>query len=103
MNIRQHVIVAGIGWIVGVAITIAMALVIFPTLVPGAPFSGSTPELLMIGLVGLPASLAALIGGLVGGRVASEGGRRGQILMAVIVGVMLALPVSCVGFWVVGW
>ena len=46
------------------------------------------------------ASPAALIGGLIGGRIPREGGEREQRLMAAIVGVILALPFGCFGLWV---
>ncbi len=66
-------------------------------------FSGSLADPAILWIVGLLTALAALIGGLVGGQLSREGGRSSQIMMAVIVGIMLALPISCIGFWVTGW
>ena len=103
MKIRQLLLFAGAGLLAGAVITIAMGFVFFPTLMGPIQFSGSAADLLILGLVGLPTSIAALVGGLVGGRLVNEGGRGGQIIMAIIVGIMLALPVSCIGFWVTAW
>ena len=103
MKMRQHALFACIGWIAGVGSTLGMGFVIFPAIVPGTHFAGTGLDWLILGLVAIPASTAALIGGLVGGRLANEGGRNTQLLMAALIGVMLAMPVSCVAFWVTGW
>src|SRR5687767_5488530 len=103
MNIRQLLVFAGTGIVAGLAITTAMGFIFFPTLMGQINFSGSLADLAILWLVGVPTALAALVGGLVGGRLSLEGGRSSQIMMAIIVGIMLALPVSCIGFWVTGW
>jgi len=103
VKIRQLLLFAGTGLLAGVIIMLAMAFLIFPAVMGSPHFSGSVPDLLLLGLVGLPTSVAALVGGLVGGRVVNEGARSGQIMMAIIVGALLALPVSCVGLWVTAW
>jgi hypothetical protein len=103
MNLRQQVVFAFAGWLAGVGMLLAVAFVIFPAVLGGTRFSGSAAELLILGIVGVVASVAALLGGVIGGRVVSEGGYRGQIIMAALVGALLALPVSCVAFWYTGW
>jgi hypothetical protein len=103
MKIRQLLLFAGTGLLAGVVTTIAMGFIFFPTLMGKIDFSGSAADLLILGFVGLPTAVAALVGGLVGGRLINEGGRGGQIVMAIIVGIMLALPVSCIGFWITAW
>jgi len=45
------------------------------------------------------ASLPAIIGGVVGGRIPKEGGRNQQLLVAAIFGIILALPCGCYGLW----
>jgi hypothetical protein len=103
MKIRQLLLFAAAGLLAGAVITIGMGFIFFPTLMGKIDFSGSGADLLILAFVGLPTSIAALVGGLVGGRLINEGGRGGQIVMAIIVGIMLALPVSCIGFWITAW
>lgn len=102
-NVRLFLIFAVAGLLAGALITIAMGFIFFPTLMGQIQFSGSAADLAILAFVGLPTSIAALVGGMVGGRLVNEGGRTGQIIMAIIVGVILALPVSCIGFWVTAW
>ena len=61
------------------------------------------PFLLILALILLIVSPAALVGGLVGGRLPKEGGQLGQLIMAAICGIIVAVPLSCAGFWVSGW
>jgi len=58
---------------------------------------------IVLAIVLLIVSPAALVGGLIGGRMPREGGRGSQILLAVIMGIVLAMPFSCLGFWYTGW
>lgn len=101
--VRQLLLFAGAGLLAGALITIAMGFIFFPTLMGQLQFTGSAADMAILVFVGLPTSVAALVGGLAGGRLINEGGRSGQIIMAIIVGIMLALPVSCIGFWVTAW
>ena len=59
--------------------------------------------LLILAVILLIVSPAALVGGLVGGRLPKEGGQLGQLIMAAICGIIVAVPLSCAGFWVSGW
>jgi hypothetical protein len=82
---------------------LATALIVFPALL-GTPKSLRTwPDLFVFALVLLVVSPAALLGGLIGSRAPREGGRGVQLLMAAIVGVIAAVPLSCVAFWYTGW
>lgn len=102
MNMRDLLVFGCTGLIVGICITLVMGFVVFPAGLGGAR-SLAGPGLLILGLVAVVTSVSALVGGLFGGRLANEGGRGGQILMATIVGIMFALPISCIAFWYSGW
>jgi hypothetical protein len=103
MTLREHLLFAFTGWLAGVCVMLGVGFIIFPALV-GTPHSfGAGADRLILGLVVLLVSPAALVGGLVGGRLPKEGGRVGQLLMAAIAGVIAAVPLSCVGFWYTGW
>jgi hypothetical protein len=103
MTIRQNLLFALTGWVAGVCGIAATALLVFPALL-GTPKSiRSLPDLLAFALVMLLVSPAALLGGLIGGRAPREGGRVGQLIMAAIVAVVAAVPLSCVAFWYTGW
>jgi len=104
MDVRHTLANAGIGWLAGAGITLAMGFVVFPAILTNEiHFSGSAADWAILGIALIPASIASLAGGLVGGRIAIEGGRAGQLLMAAIVGALLAAPVSCLSFWYSGW
>lgn len=104
MNVRHTLANAGIGWLAGAGIIFGMGFLVFPAIIANVThFSGSPLDWLILGIVFVPASIAALTGGLVGGRMAVEGGRGGQLIMAAIVGALLAAPVSCISFWYSGW
>jgi len=104
MNMRNTLIDAGIGWLAGAGISLAMGFIVFPAIITNViHFSGSTADWIVLGIVLIPVSIASLAGGLVGGRMAIEGGRGGQLLMAAIVGALLAAPVSRLGFWYSAW
>ena len=108
MKIPQPLLFALTGWGAAVVATVGVGLywpTIFPGIVELDHYYGAGPGLpLIIGLVLLVISPAALVGGLVGSRIPKEGGRTEQILMAAIIGVILALPFACYGFWFfTGW
>lgn len=93
------------GWIAGVLSLVALSLV-WPAFFPGFvnyqhydPTSPA-PNLTVIVLIDLAAaSLPAIIGGVIGGRIPKEGGSRQQLLVAAILGIILAVPVGCFGLW----
>jgi cation transporter-like permease len=62
--------------------------------------TGPAPNLvLIVGVILAAASLPAIIGGVVGGRISKEGGDRQQLILAAIFGIILAVPVGCFGLW----
>jgi MFS family permease len=96
---------AAVGWVAGV---LAMLILTFawPSIFPGFVNykhydpTGPAPNLGLIVLIDvLAASLPALVGGVVGGRLPKEGGRRQELLMAGIFGIILAVPVGCFGLY----
>ena len=44
-------------------------------------------------------SPAAMVGGLLGGRVPLEGGRSEQYIVSAVAGALLALPFACLTMW----
>jgi hypothetical protein len=92
------------GWIAGLVATFGLAWlwqIIFPAIIHPQHYYDFAPSLLTVILIGLVvATPAALIGGVLGSRVPREGGRTEQIIMAAILGAILALPFSCYILWV---
>jgi hypothetical protein len=96
---------AASGWLAGLFAVVLLSLV-WPAFFPGfvnykhyIP-TGPAPNLVVFVLFVLAAaSLPAIIGGVVGGRIPKEGGSRQQLLMAVIFGIIFALPCGCYGLW----
>ncbi len=108
MKISQFFSFAILGWFGGALITLILGLlwpVIFPAVIRVDHYYGFGPGLLDIVVYALVfATPAALIGGLIGGRAPKEGGRREQLIAAMIVGGALAIPFGCYGMWVfTGW
>jgi hypothetical protein len=108
MKIRQQLSFAFTGWIAGTSATLGLGLLwpsFFPAIVRVEHYYGAGPGLtLILALVLIWASPAALAGGLIGSRLPREGGQREQMLIAAILGVLLALPFGCWGFWFfTGW
>jgi hypothetical protein len=60
-------------------------------------------DALLLGLIILIASPAALVGGIVGGRMLREGGAFEQRVLAALIGGILSMPLSCVAIWQIGW
>jgi hypothetical protein len=96
------------GWLAG-GLAILLLGMIWPAIFPGIlrsnHYYNDYPNLFLILLVAiLTATPATLIGGVVGGRLAREGGQREQVIIAIIGGIVVALPFGCYGLWVFsGW
>lgn len=99
---RQNLLFAAAGWAAGILSTLAVGLLILPNTIVG-PRVFDTAELLGLAFVLLVVSPVALAGGVIGGHLPKEGGTSDQILMAVLLGVVLVAPMSCVSFWYSGW
>ncbi|NJM08866.1 hypothetical protein HC891_25715 [Candidatus Gracilibacteria bacterium] len=100
VTFRQQLLWALIGWLAGIGSVLVVGLVILPAVLPSREVGG---EWLLFSLVLAIVSPIALLGGWVGGRIPREGGSSSQITFAAIVGLLLALPVSCIAFWYAGW
>lgn len=87
------------GWIAGIISSVIIGFTwpkIFPAIINISHYYGEGPNLItIIGIVLLVMSPAALIGGLIGGRVSLEGGERSQRLIAAIFGIIFTVPVGC--------
>jgi len=105
MKLPTAVAHALIGWLGGAAGILGFGLFLlaaFPGTVRLSP-DGSQPGVpLVLGLSLLIATPFSLVGGVLGGRVAREGGVNEQRVMAVIFGLLLALPAACFNFWSFG-
>jgi hypothetical protein len=100
---RQNLLFALTGWVAGLCSILGVALIVFPALLGTSKSIRTVPDLLALALVVLLVSPAALAGGLIGSRVSKEGGRSGQMIMAAVVAIIAAVPLSCVAFWYTGW
>jgi hypothetical protein len=76
---------------------------IFPLVGGRAGRAGDAAGRLILGLTQLIMSPGALAGGLIGGYLPREGGAGSQYFMAVLGGLTLAFPLSCLGLWYLGW
>jgi hypothetical protein len=92
------------GWIAGAAVAIALALawpIIFPGILHPEHYYGFGPnvfQLLLLALVIM--TPAAMVGGIVGGRLSIEGGDRGQRVIAIIMAIVFSFPFTCFVFWI---
>ena len=95
---------AAAGWVAGALALVTLSLV-WPAILPGIVrynhyYTGTGLSLPVIVLIDLAAaSLPAIIGGIIGGRIPKEGGRTQQLLVAALFGIILALPCACFGLW----
>ena len=78
---------------------------IFPAIMENEHYYGIGPSLsIIVGLVLVFVSPAALVGGLIGSRIPKEGGQNEQFMMAAIMGIVFSLPFACMVLWFfTGW
>jgi hypothetical protein len=96
------------GWVAGALATLIMGLIwplAFPAIVRINHYYGAGPGLPVILLIMLVlVTPAALVGGLIGARVSREGGQSGQRMAAVLGGIIAAVPFGCGALWYfTGW
>jgi MFS family permease len=104
----QFILHAGVGLLADAVGSLVIGVIFpiaFPSIVRLDHYYGvgpSVPWLMVLAfLVSVPFSL---VGGIVGGRVIREGGRREQLMAAAILGFLAALPFGFCSFWVFnGW
>ncbi len=96
------------GWVGGATAIFLIFLVwpvVFPAILRMERYYGAGPSLrYILAMVLLASTPAALLGGAMGSRLPSEGGRKEQHVFAAIGGGCFALPFACGGFWFfTGW
>jgi hypothetical protein len=103
MSMRRYLSLAGVGWLAGVGTTLALglcSLAVFPGILRPVRTGGAVPGVPFVVVIMLvAASLPAVAGGLLGGRIPQEGGRRDQICMAAVCGGLAAVPFACFILW----
>ena len=103
MKIGQHLINGLFGWLAGLIITIGFSFLwqqLLPVIDRTGQGTGIPYVLSFILLIITPIAFA---GGVIGGRIPREGGKRQQILYAAIFGAIFPLPFACFLFWYTGW
>ncbi|MGH2521110.1 MAG: hypothetical protein ACRDH2_01290 [Anaerolineales bacterium] len=108
MKLSRRFLYPFAGWVAGAIVTVGLGFLwpsIFPAIVRIEHYYGAGPGLPVILLIVLIlVSPAALVGGLIGSRIPKEGGRGEQLLVAAILGAIMALPFGCWGWWFfTGW
>lgn len=108
MKIYRALLFSLAGWLGGVTAIVVMAIlwpVAFPAILQLDHYYGSGPSLkAILAMVLIVSTPAALLGGVLGSRLPSEGGFTEQNIFAAIGGVCFALPIACGGFWFfTGW
>jgi hypothetical protein len=108
MKIFRPLVFALTGWVVSAIAIVAVGFLwpaVFPAIVRINHYYGIGPSLpTIIGIAIVFASPGGLVGGVIGSRLPREGGRNEQLLMAGIIGIILALPFACFGLWFfTGW
>jgi hypothetical protein len=103
MKASQMILSALVGWIAGMVSLLVWSF-LWPQIMPMAGRASALPGfwkmLLVLMLVMTP---FGLVGGLIGGRLAREGGRRGQFIYAAALGALLTVVFGTCAFWYTGW
>lgn len=93
-----------IGWLAGAVTALVMVFIwptIFPAIIRLDHYYGYGPSLFqLLGMCLLIMTPAAVVGGIIGGRLSLEGGDAGQRVIAIIVAVVFSLPFICMVLWV---
>ena len=91
------------GWLAGAGTALVMVLIwpiIFPAIVRVEHYYGYGPSLFQLLLMALLVMTpAAIVGGIVGGRLSLEGGDAGQRVIAIIIAVVFSIPFICMVLW----
>jgi hypothetical protein len=77
----------------------------FPAIVRPENYYGAGPGMMLIVAIILALmSPAAILGGLIGGSLAVEGGNGARRALAILAGIALSIPCSAWGYWYfTGW
>jgi hypothetical protein len=103
MKISQMILSALIGWVAGMVSLLVWSF-LWPQIMPMADRASALPgywkTLLFMMILMTP---FGLVGGLIGGRMSREGGRRGQFIYAAAFGALLTVVFGTCAFWYGGW
>ncbi len=102
-KILTHILNALTGWIIG-ALTVLVLGFIWLNVIPVVDRTGQGPGLpkVILALIGM-VSPFSIIGGLLGGMIPKEGGRRDQAFYAAMIGGFITTPVALFLFWYTGF
>lgn len=103
MKLRDNLAFAGTGLGAGILAVVLVGYVIFPMVIGDGVAQRGGAALLLLGVAMLMIAPAALLGGLLGGRMIMEGGRRSQLIMAALIGLVATIPFACLSLWYLGW
>lgn len=103
MKLRDTLTFAGVGLGAGIIAVVLVGYVIFPTVIGDGVEQRGGAALLVLAMAMLLISPAALLGGLLGGRMIMEGGRGSQLIMAALLGIVATIPFACISLWYLGW
>ena len=103
MKFSQHLLNALTGWLAGLVITVGFSF-LWKLILPIEERTGQGPGMLLVlGIILLIVSPVAIAGGVIGGRMPKEGGRKQQVVYSMLFGALFILPVSCFLFWYTAW
>lgn len=103
MKLQRMLLFAGLGWLAGALLTLLMGFVVAPAVIGGERSLANPVDQVILAMTLLVMTPGALAGGVIGGRMMHEGGGAGQLWMACLIGLLIALPFGCLGFWYLGW
>jgi hypothetical protein len=103
MKTIQTLVFACVGWVSGLLATLGLSGLL-PKILPVtdrvSAVEGSWKFLPIVLVLVTP---AALVGGVVGSKLVKEGGRREQIIYAILFGIIFTLPFAACILWYTGW
>jgi hypothetical protein len=102
MKINNYLRWALFGWLAGIGALVIIAYLIMPAVIGSRP-QQNPGSLTLFGFALLLISPAALVGGIVGGKLQYEGGTSSTWAMAALAGACATIPFACLGLWYSGW
>jgi hypothetical protein len=102
-KIVNHLLNTTTGWVVGLLTTLGLSF-LWLNIIPVVERTGHGPGLPVILLIimGIVSPVAGA-GGLFGGMIPKEGGRKDQTIYAAIFGAFLTTPLALFIFWYIGF
>ena len=102
-KIVNHILNAITGWIIGILTTLALSF-LWLNVIPVVDRVGQGPNLptIVLILMGM-VSPVSIIGGLLGGMIPKEGGRKDQAVYAAILSAFMTTPFALFLLWYTGF